>query len=206
MPLFLLYYGVAIVASYFVGSISFAVISSKLFHLEDPRHFGSGNPGATNVLRSGNKKAALFTLVGDALKGWAAVCLTLYLLPYCAAGIALVAMAVFLGHVYSIFLGFKGGKGVATSIGIMLALHPLLAFILIALWVLVFFLFRYSSLAALVSACSAPILYLIITLQDYSFQWWIFISILTMAALLVYNHRRNLDKLLKGTESKFGKR
>ena len=147
------------VISYLLGSIPFAVIVSALMGLEDPRHFGSKNPGATNVLRSGNKKAAAFTLLGDTLKGVIAVCLTklaisLWSLSPSLAGIS--ALAVFIGHVYPFTLKFKGGKGVATSLGILFALEPLLGLLSLVTWVLVFYVSRYSSLSAIIAAVLAP--------------------------------------------------
>ncbi|NOL49646.1 glycerol-3-phosphate 1-O-acyltransferase PlsY [Pelistega europaea] len=200
----MLYTVIGAVCAYLIGSIPFAIVTSKLFGLQDPRQFGSGNPGATNVLRSGNKTAAALTLVGDALKGWIAVFIAQKYTSLPDVGIAVVALAVFLGHIYSVFLGFKGGKGVATAIGVLIALDATLALSLVGIWLLMAILFRYSSLAAIVAASVAPILYLIMNLQSVHYSNAIFIAILFMSAMLVYKHKTNIEKLLKGTESKIG--
>ena len=153
-----------ILLAYLLGSIPFAVVVSRLMGLQDPRHFGSGNPGATNVLRSGNKKAAVLTLLGDAAKGWVAVMLAELIARQLAlptSVVAACAVAVFLGHVYSVFLQFKGGKGVATALGVLLALEPWLALALAGTWILTVYISRYSSLGAIVAAIMAPILYLL---------------------------------------------
>ncbi|WP_159990478.1 glycerol-3-phosphate 1-O-acyltransferase PlsY [Pelistega ratti] len=201
-----LYTIIAAIIAYLIGSIPFAIITSRLFKLQDPRQFGSGNPGATNVLRSGHKIAAALTLFGDAFKGWIAVYLAQQYFPHHTTSIAIVAVAVFLGHLYSIFLSFKGGKGVATAIGVLLACDPMLAIILIIIWLLVFLLFRYSSLAALIAALNAPFLYLILSLQDYRFDGSLFIAILVISILLIYRHKANITKLLTGKEAKFSKK
>lgn len=200
----IIYTAIGAVCAYLIGSIPFAIVTSKLFGLQDPRQFGSGNPGATNVLRSGNKTAAALTLVGDALKGWVAVFVAQKYFPFPDISIAIIALAVFLGHIYSVFLKFKGGKGVATAIGVLLALDATLALSLIGIWLLMAVLFRYSSLAAIVAAAVAPILYLIMTLQSVYYSNAIFVAILAMSAILVYKHKTNINKLLKGTESKIG--
>src|ERR1700743_3065863 len=151
---------IAVVAAYLIGSISFAVVVSKAMRLDDPRTYGSGNPGATNVLRSGNKTAAILTLIGDALKGWVAVWLVVVYGPrfgIADEGVALCAIAVFLGHLFPVFFKFKGGKGVATAAGVLLALNPILGVATLATWVIIAFFFRYSSLAALVAAVFAPL-------------------------------------------------
>jgi acyl phosphate:glycerol-3-phosphate acyltransferase len=188
----------AILAAYLLGSVPFAVVSSRIFGLADPRSYGSGNPGATNVLRSGNKKAALLTLIGDALKGWVAV----YVAQW--AGFSdnvtgLVALAVFFGHLYPIFLKFKGGKGVATAIGVLLALDPLLGLAVIATWLFIAFASRYSSLAAILAAALAPVYSLL--MHGGTPQVFI-IGILAMA--LIGKHWQNLQRLLAGQESKIG--
>lgn len=193
---------IATVLAYLLGSIPFAIISSKVFGLQDPRHFGSGNPGATNVLRSGNKKAALLTLLGDAFKGWLAVFIAQQLFTHYSTTIAIVAVAAFLGHIYSIFLGFKGGKGVATAIGVLLALSPLLALTLIIIWLLMAVLFRYSSLAAIVAAAAAPLLYL--QLYSYHLNNYYLAAIAFISFTLIYKHKTNIQKLLTGKESKIG--
>lgn len=188
----------ALVAAYLLGSVPFAMLSSKLFGLADPRSYGSGNPGATNVLRSGNKKAALLTLIGDALKGTVAVVVAQQ------AGlsdnqIALVALAVFLGHLYPIFLKFKGGKGVATAAGVLLALDPLLGLATVGTWLLVAYVSRYSSLAALCAAAAAPLYSAL--LHGASTQT-VIVGILGMA--LIGKHWQNIQRLLAGQETKIG--
>lgn len=200
----IIYTTVGAIFAYLIGSIPFAILTSKLFNLQDPRQFGSGNPGATNVLRSGNKTAAILTLVGDAVKGWIAVYIAQQYFPIPTIGIAIIGLAVFLGHIYSIFLKFKGGKGVATAIGILLALSPTLALSLIGIWLLVAVLFRYSSLAAIISAAVTPILYLIMTSQHSYYSNAFLVLISAMSIILVYKHKTNIDKLIKGTESKIG--
>ncbi len=198
----ILYSALAAVLAYLMGSIPFAIIVSKLFGLQDPRQFGSGNPGATNVLRSGNKKAAALTLIGDAFKGWLAVFIAQQLFTHYSTTIAIVAIAVFLGHIYSLFLNFKGGKGVATAIGVLLALSPLLALSLIIIWVLMAVLFRYSSLAAIVAAAAAPLLYL--QLYSYHLNNAYLAAIAFISIVLIYKHKTNIQKLLTGQESKIG--
>jgi glycerol-3-phosphate acyltransferase PlsY len=188
----------AILAAYLLGSVPFAMISSKVFGLADPRSYGSGNPGATNVLRSGNKKAALFTLIGDALKGWAAVFIAQKMgLSDNVTG--LVALAVFFGHLYPVFLKFKGGKGVATAIGVLLALDPLLGLAVIGTWLFIAFVSRYSSLAAILAAALAPVYSL---LMHGGTPQVLIIGILAMA--LIGKHWQNLQRLLAGQETKIG--
>lgn len=191
-------------AAYLMGSVPFAILSSRLFGLADPRSYGSGNPGATNVLRSGNKAAALFTLIGDGAKGWFAVWLVQYLVPNYgldAQAIAVVAFCVFLGHLYPLFLGFKGGKGVATAAGVLLALHPLLGLATLAIWLVVAFTLRYSSLAAITAAGLSPLVSLI---------WFaplpIPAAITGLAVLLIWRHKENIARLKAGTESRIGKK
>jgi acyl phosphate:glycerol-3-phosphate acyltransferase len=192
----------AIIAAYLIGSLSFAVIVSKLFGLPDPHTYGSGNPGATNVLRSGKKAAALLTLLGDGAKGWFAVWLAQRyaaewgLTPLALAG---VALAVFLGHLFPIFFKFLGGKGVATAAGILLAIHPWLGLATLATWLIMAVFFRYSSLSALVASVFAPF-----------YTWWLFglspylPAVILMCALLVWRHKANITNLLAGKESKIG--
>jgi glycerol-3-phosphate acyltransferase PlsY len=188
----------AILAAYLLGSIPFAVISSRLFGLADPRSYGSGNPGATNVLRSGHKKAALMTLAGDALKGvLAVVAARQFGLPDTV--VALVALAVFLGHLYPVFLGFKGGKGVATAAGVLLALDPVLGIVTLAVWLLVAYVSRYSSLAALCAAVAAP---LVSALMQGGSNQTLIVGLLGMA--LIGKHWQNLQRLLAGQETKIG--
>ena len=192
------------VAAYLIGSISFAVVVSRVMGLADPRTYGSGNPGATNVLRSGNKKAAILTLLGDAAKGWLAVWLAQLLAARFGVdetGIALVVIAVFLGHLYPVFHRFAGGKGVATAAGILLALNVWLGLATLATWIIIAVFFRYSSLAALVSAVFAPFFYVLMNGFD-----WIAGSVALMAVLLIARHRANIAKLLAGKESRIGEK
>ena len=174
------------------------MISSKLFGLADPRTYGSGNPGATNVLRSGNKKAALFTLIGDALKGTLAV-IVAQQVGLSDTVVALVALAVFLGHLYPVFLKFKGGKGVATAAGVLLALDPWLGLGVLGVWLLVAYVSRYSSLAAIIAAAAAP---LIAALMHGSSHLTIIVGVLGMA--LIGKHWQNIQRLLAGQETKIG--
>ncbi|SAK72111.1 glycerol-3-phosphate acyltransferase PlsY [Caballeronia fortuita] len=196
------------VASYLIGSISFAVVVSHAMGLADPRSYGSGNPGATNVLRTGNKKAAILTLIGDAFKGWLPVWIVAQFgasFGWDQAGIntavALAAIAVFLGHLYPVFFKFQGGKGVATAAGVLLAIHPALGLATLLTWLIIAFFFRYSSLAALVAAVFAPF-----------FQVFLFgpsrisLSVLAMSLLLIWRHRANISKLLAGKESRIGEK
>jgi glycerol-3-phosphate acyltransferase PlsY len=190
------------IVAYLIGSISFAVVMSRAFGISDPRTYGSKNPGATNVLRSGNKKAAIATLIGDGAKGWFAVWLALRLADQYGVdetGIALVAIAVFLGHLWPVFFRFIGGKGVATALGVLLGIHPLLGLAVLATWLLVAYVSRYSSLAALVAAVLAPVYYGIALGADV-----ILAAIVVMSALLLYRHAGNIANLLAGKESKIG--
>lgn len=191
-------------AAYLIGSISFAVVVSRAMGLADPRTYGSGNPGATNVLRSGNKKAAILTLLGDAAKGWLAVWLAQWLAARFGVdetGIALVVIAVFLGHLFPVFHRFEGGKGVATAAGILLALNVWLGLATLATWLIIAVFFRYSSLAALVSAVFAPFFYVLMNGFD-----WIAGAVALMAVLLIARHRANIAKLLAGKESRIGEK
>ncbi len=199
----------ALIAAYLIGSVSFAIISSRLFGLQDPRSFGSGNPGATNILRTGNKKAALLTLLGDAFKGWLAVALAIYFAPvvgFTSVDIALVAIAVFLGHLFSCFLRFKGGKGVATAVGVLFAFQPWLALATIATWLIVAVFFRYSSLAALVAAVFAPFYYFLGGQLVWPFLLPWFLAICFLTVVLFIKHRKNISNLLAGTESRIGQK
>lgn len=194
---------VVVISAYLLGSISFAVLMSKAFALPDPRTYGSGNPGATNVLRSGKRAAAVLTLLGDAAKGWLAVFLAMQFAAHDAQGvtlIALVALAVFLGHLFPIFLRFKGGKGVATALGVLLALNVWLGLAALATWLVVAVVFRLSSLAALVAAAAAPVYAALLGLPHA----WLSASIV-MSALLIWRHKNNIKNLLAGKESKIGK-
>jgi acyl phosphate:glycerol-3-phosphate acyltransferase len=188
----------AVVAAYLLGSVSFAMISSKLFGLADPRTYGSGNPGATNVLRSGNRKAAVFTLVGDALKGWIAV-FAAQKLGFSDNAVGLVALAVFFGHLFPVFLRFRGGKGVATAAGVLLALDPLLGLATLATWIFVAFAFRYSSLAAVLAAALAPLFQIMIHGANGQ---TIVVGIIALA--LIGKHWQNIQRLLGGQEAKIG--
>ncbi len=193
---------IAIVLAYLLGSISFAVLVSKIFRLADPRTYGSKNPGATNVLRSGNKLAAVLTLVGDCAKGWLAVWLALRLdeqLALGETGIALIALAVFLGHLWPVFLRFVGGKGVATALGVLLGLNPILGLATLVTWSVIAYAFRYSSLAALVSAVFAPFYYGLLFGSDIKL-----LAVLIMSGLLIYRHHKNIGNLLTGKESRLG--
>ncbi len=197
-----MYTALSIIAAYLLGSISFALVTSKLFGLDDPRTYGSGNPGATNVLRSGNKLAALLTLIGDAAKGWLAVFLASWLADKVGIGIwgvAGVAIAAFIGHLFPVFSGFKGGKGVATGLGVLLGINPMLGGFVLLTWLLVAFLTRYSSLSALVSAALAPVYYGLMFRVDAFFY-----AICIISALLIFRHRQNIINLVSGTESKIG--
>jgi len=193
----------AVFIAYLIGSLSFAVIVSKLFGLPDPHTYGSGSPGATNVLRSGKKSAAALTLLGDAAKGWFAVWIAqkyavdFQLLPIT---LACVAFAVFLGHLFPIFFKFKGGKGVATAAGVLLAIHPWLGLATLATWIIIAFFFRYSSLAALVASVFAPLymFFLFGLTSPYLF------AVIPMCALLVWRHKENITRLMNGTESRVG--
>lgn len=189
----------SIVAAYLLGSVSFGILISSAFGLPDPRTVGSGNPGATNVLRSGKKAAAILTLLGDAAKGWLAVSLALH---YGLAGwiVCAVALAVFLGHLYPVYYGFKGGKGVATALGVLLAISLWLGLCVLLTWLLVFALWRYSSLAALAAAGLAPV-YALLLLQYRGYA----AMAAVLAIFMFWRHRNNIRKLLSGTEDGFGK-
>src|SRR5450830_214056 len=191
------------IAAYLIGSISFAVVVSKAFGLSDPRTYGSKNPGATNVLRSGNKAAAVLTLFGDGFKGWLAVWLAFHFGPRFGvedSGVALVVLAVFLGHLWPVFFRFVGGKGVATALGILLALNVWLGVATLVTWVVIAFAFRYSSLAALVAAVFAPFYYGLL----FGSEDGILLSVLAMSVLLVWRHQKNIGNLLTGKESRIG--
>ncbi len=193
---------VAVVLAYLLGSISFAIVVSRVAGLADPRSFGSKNPGATNVLRSGNRGAAAATLLLDALKGWLAVWLAANLgfrFGIDDTGVAAVALAVFLGHLYPLFFGFKGGKGVATAIGILFALEWWLGVATVMTWCVIVFFLRYSSLAALVAALFAPFYYALLVGFDAFAA-----AIVVMSALIFYRHRKNIANLIAGKEPRVG--
>lgn len=195
---------VLVIGAYLLGSVSFAVLVSRAFGLPDPRTYGSGNPGATNVLRSGRRPAAVLTLAGDALKGWVAVALAQAIAPahgFGAGVVALTALAVFVGHLYPVFFRFQGGKGVATAAGVLFALDLRLGVAVLAIWLALALGLRLSSLAALIATGAALPL-----------AWWLGLSppvlaaVALMGGLLIWRHRSNIRKLLAGTEQGFGRR
>ena len=190
----------AVAAAYLIGSLSFAVIVSKFYGLDDPRSYGSGNPGATNVLRSGRKKAAALTLLGDALKGLVAVLLARWLQSHFGLAdevVAAVAVAVLAGHMWPLFFGFKGGKGVATALGVLLALSWPVALICAAVWLMMAFGLKISSLAALTATVISPLAAMFLVQQP---SWQAAIAVI--AALVLLRHRSNIQNLLSGKESK----
>jgi glycerol-3-phosphate acyltransferase PlsY len=198
---------IAIVLSYLLGSLSFAVIVSKTLGMADPRSYGSKNPGATNVLRSGNKGAALATLLLDALKGW----LPVFLIHQFGAawdlgvGTAAVAgLAAFLGHLYPVFFGFQGGKGVATAAGALVGIEPLLGLATGATWLIIAVFFRYSSLASIVAAFFAPAYYLVGGRIAWPLDLAVLLVLVSISLLLIWRHRENIRRLLSGTESRLG--
>jgi acyl phosphate:glycerol-3-phosphate acyltransferase len=194
----------AIVLAYLIGSIPFAVVVSWFMRLPDPRTYGSSNPGATNVLRSGNKIAALLTLFGDAAKGWFAVYLFKQYGPQFALDVlvvAPVALFVFLGHVFPVWLKFKGGKGVATALGVLLGLNTWLALAIVTVWLVVVILSRYSSLGALVASAFAPFA------TWYWFNWGpVTMAVIAISLILVWRHHANIGKLMRGEESRIGEK
>ena len=193
-----------IILAYLLGSVSFAVVASWIFRLPDPRTFGSMNPGATNVLRSGNKAAAIFTLLGDSGKGWVAVVLAQHFVPVWGLDnevIAVVALLVFLGHIWPVFLRFKGGRGVATAVGVVLGLNLWPGILAVVTWIIVAIIWRFSSLSALVAATLTPV---------YA---WIFLDsilsifvIFTISLLVIWRHKSNIANLLAGKETRIGER
>ncbi|MDQ3186926.1 MAG: glycerol-3-phosphate 1-O-acyltransferase PlsY [Pseudomonadota bacterium] len=190
--------------SYLLGSISFGVLASWIFHLPDPRTYGSKNPGATNVLRSGKKAAAVLTLLGDAGKGLVAVTLAQHFMPALGLGnkeVAAVALAVFLGHLFPVFLRFKGGKGVATAVGVLLGFNIWMGLLAIAIWIMVAAIWRISSLAALVAAAFAPVYAVFFVGFEAST-----LVVLIMSLLLIWRHKSNIVSLIAGQETRFGKR
>jgi glycerol-3-phosphate acyltransferase PlsY len=197
----LMFSGLVVLMAYLIGSISFAVVVSKLMGLPDPHSYGSGNPGATNVLRTGSKAAAVLTLLGDAAKGYVAVILARALVGVDIDSWVLpaVAMATFLGHVFPVFHGFKGGKGVATALGILLAINWVLGLTTLATWLIVAVFLRYSSLAALITALFSPVYFVFLFgIQPMA------LAILLMSVLLIWRHRANIKNLLNGTEGRLG--
>ena len=197
----------AAVVAYLLGSLSFAVIVSRVMGLADPRTFGSKNPGATNVLRSGSKKAAIATLLLDALKGWLPVVLVRWFgEPYGLQGgtVALVAVGAFLGHLYPVFFRFQGGKGVATFIGVVFGIDLVLGLATSTTWLIIAFFFRFSSLSSLVSAAFAPVFYLMVDRVVWYADRSVALALVICAVLLAWRHRENIDRLVKGTESRIG--
>lgn len=188
---------IAMLIAYLFGSISTAIVTCKIMGLPDPRQQGSGNPGATNVLRFGGKKAAIITLIGDMLKGIIPV-LAAKWYGLSAAGLGLTAFAAFLGHLYPVFFRFRGGKGVATAFGCLVALSPTLGFSLAATWLVIALIFRYSSLAALLAASLAPVYAFFLTNIYYT------LTACAISALLIYRHRQNIQNLMMGKENKIG--
>jgi glycerol-3-phosphate acyltransferase PlsY len=195
---------VVVILAYLLGSLSFAVIVSRTMGLADPRSYGSGNPGATNVLRSGNRKAALATLILDALKGTVAVLIARALAPSLGLSdgtLAWVGLAAFVGHVWPVFFRFEGGKGVATAAGVLLAVNPLMGLSVLGVWLAVAFITRYSSLAAILAALAAPLLQVMIWgSSDLT------VPLVLMSIVLVWRHSSNINKLIRGTEGKIGQK
>lgn len=197
----------ATVAAYLIGSLSFAVLVSRLMGLNDPRTYGSKNPGATNVLRSGNKAAAIITLLLDALKGWLPVVVVKVWGDAWGLGdgtVALVGFAAFLGHLFPVFFRFQGGKGVATAAGVIIAFEPWLGLASLATWLIVAFFFRYSSLASIITAVFAPFFYLFGDRVVWNAPGVIVLSLAVMGLMLVWRHAENINRLIAGKESKLG--
>ena len=197
----------AALLAYLAGSLSFAVIVSRLMHLDDPRSYGSGNPGATNVLRSGNKIAAALTLLFDGLKAFIPLwCVQEYGAEFGLSGgtVAAVAMAAFLGHLFPVFFKFKGGKGVATATGASFGIHPLLGVATGLTWLIVAYFFRYSSLAALVAAVFTPVYYLLCDGVAWRSEPAVTVTLGLIACLLIWRHSANVGRLIRGTEPRIG--
>jgi glycerol-3-phosphate acyltransferase PlsY len=186
----------AVIAAYLLGSVSFAIVVSKVMRLPDPRSYGSKNPGATNVLRTGSKAAAILTLLGDAAKGWLAVWLAFLYVP---EGAPYVALAVFLGHLFPLYHRFHGGKGVATAAGVLFGIDWRIGVGTLATWLIIAFFLRYSSLAALVAAAFAPFAVAMVLGVNAFFA-----AVLIMSALLVWRHKENIARLVAGTETRIG--
>lgn len=197
----------AAIAAYLIGSLSFAVIVSKVMGLNDPRTFGSKNPGATNVLRSGSKPAAILTLVLDALKGYIPVALVQYFGKdhgLSDGTLAMVGLAAFLGHLYPVFFKFVGGKGVATAVGVLFGVHWALGLLCIASFAIILYFFRYVSLASLVAAVFAPVAYMFGDRVLWSADKYITLMLALMAMFLIYRHGANVTRLMRGEEPKLG--
>ncbi|MCF8153064.1 MAG: glycerol-3-phosphate 1-O-acyltransferase PlsY [Rhodoferax sp.] len=203
----MLLWAAAVLAAYLIGSLSFAVIVSRFMGLNDPRSYGSKNPGATNVLRSGNKLAAVATLLLDAVKGWLPMALVQWQGAAYGLGdgaLAAVGLAAFLGHLYPVFFGFKGGKGVATAAGVLFGVHWMLGLACMGTWALVAYVSRYSSLSALSCAMLAPLYYVLGDRGLWYVDRSVLLMLVVMGALLIYRHKENISKLLQGKESKLG--
>jgi acyl phosphate:glycerol-3-phosphate acyltransferase len=205
----ILYTLAATLLAYLLGSLSFAVIVSHVMGLNDPRTYGSKNPGATNVLRSGSKAAAIVTLLLDALKGWLPVVLVRWYGRRWGLDdgtVALVGLAAFLGHLYPVFFRFQGGKGVATALGVLFGVDAFLGLAAGAIWLLMAVVFRYSSLSSLTAAVAAPLVYVLASGTAWYAETPVLLALVAMAALLVYRHRENIQRLLAGTESRLGQK
>ena len=199
----------AALLAYLAGSLSFAVIVSRLMHLDDPRSYGSGNPGATNVLRSGNKIAAALTLLFDGLKAFIPLwCVQQYGAEFGLSGgtVAAVAMAAFIGHLFPVFFKFKGGKGVATAIGASFGIHPLLGVATGLTWLIIAYFFRYSSLAALVAAVFTPVYYLLCDGVAWRSEPAVTVALGLIAGLLLWRHKANIGRLISGSEPRIGRK
>ena len=202
-----LYSGIAVLLAYLLGSLSFAVIVSRLMGLKDPRSYGSNNPGATNVLRSGNRKAAILTLLLDGLKGWLPVVLIKWFgadYGMDDATVAAAGFAAFIGHLFPVFFKFKGGKGVATAAGVLLGIDWVLGLATLATWLIVAYFSRYSSVASMACAAFAPLFYLMGDRVAWYAERSILLAIFVMSMLLVARHRENINKLMQGKESQLG--
>ena len=201
------YSALVVVAAYLVGSLSFAVIVTRAMGMADPRTYGSKNPGATNVLRSGNKAAAVITLLLDAVKGWLPVVLVKWFgQPYGLGDgtVAMVGLAAFLGHLWPVFFRFEGGKGVATALGVLLGISGWLGLATALTWLIIAFFFRYSSLASLVAAAFAPVYYLLVDGVVWNAEAPIAVAIVAMAMLLAWRHKDNIKRLIECRESRLG--
>ena len=203
----LLYPLAATGVAYLIGSVSFAVVVSRFMGLDDPRSYGSNNPGATNVLRSGNKLAAVLTLLLDAVKGWLPVWVVVHEGAAYGLGegtVAMVALAAFMGHVWPVFFRFQGGKGVATAAGVLIGIQPFFGVATLATWLIVAYFSRYSSLAALASALFAPAYYFL----GHRVAWYmdnrVLLAVAVMSAVLIWRHQANIGKLMRGEESRIG--
>ena len=209
MELHAIYPLLATVVAYLIGSLSFAVIVSSVMGLNDPRTYGSKNPGATNVLRSGSKPAAIATLLLDAIKGWLPVALVKwYGQPYGLeeGTLAMVGLAAFLGHLFPVFFRFVGGKGVATALGVLVGISGVLGLATVVTWLLIAYFFRYSSLASLVAALFAPVYYVFGDGAAWAMDRYIMVAVVVMSGLLIWRHAENISRLVKGKESRLGQK